>query len=716
MSTTAELHAAALRYAQRGIPVFPVVGKKPHPRYAPNGFNSATRDADQINNWFSNGASPTGIACEPGAIGALVIDVDERNNGLDSLARLEQKFGTLPPTSTALTPGPGEHRWFALPAGITVRSRNAAFGDEYPGVDVKSAAGYVVLPPSTHPNGGSYCWDAADNDRASLKEPQWLAALVDGQRNATRTAIPGVDDDERIPSGKRRDVLLRYAGRLRRNGTGAAAIEDALLALNRRQSDPPLPDDEVRALARDVGGRYKAEPLTTADVDRIVEFAHHGDLGATELFVEMHGHGLRFVRQVRQFYVPERTRWVPDGGDRVLSYAQSVSKALYGLANSEQDQERRETLAKFGLRFESRRLLENVVALAKGMPNISVDASDFDADPFMLNTAGGVLDLYNGELRPAREGELFTKLTGTRYERDATCPRWVQFLDEIFCGNAELIEFVHRLAGLSLCGSQAEQLVPVCYGLGANGKSVFLGALSYALGDYATATNADTFMRDRKTATNDLARLAGARFVTAVEVEDGKTFSEALIKSISGDDRITARFLFKEFFEFVPQFKVWFAVNHRPVVRGNDHGIWRRLRLIPFEARFAGRTRDNNLAQRLREEAPGILAWAVRGCLAWQADGLRTPDAVRIATETYRSDMDTLRPFLDDCCNVATDESVTSADLYRAYRSWAENNGERPATSQTFGRRLTDRGFRNERTKSARRWRGLTLALQEGQG
>jgi len=451
-------------------------------------------------------------------------------------------------------------------------------------------------------------------------------------------------------------------------------------------------------------------PLTVdADVDRIVEFAQHGDLGATELFVERHGHRLKYVRQARAFYVPSGRRWVADGGDRVLHFASQVSKMLYGLANSERDQERRETLAKFGLRFESRKLLENVIALAKGLPGIAVDASDFDADPFVLNTVDGVLDLRTGELRNARDDEFFAKLTGARYDPDAKCPRWLQFLDEIFCGNAELVDFVHRLAGLSICGSQAEQIVPVCYGLGANGKSVFLGALSHALGDYAIATNADTFMRDRKTATNDLARLSGARFVTAVEVEDGKTFSEALIKSISGDDRITARFLFKEFFEFVPQFKVWFAVNHRPVVRGNDHGIWRRLRLIPFEARFDGRTRDNNLAQRLREEAPGILAWAVRGCLAWQADGLPTPDAVRIATETYRSDMDSLRPFLDDCCDVATDESVTSADLYRTYKSWAESNGERPATSQALGRRLTDRGFRNERTKRARLWRGLKL-------
>ncbi len=713
-----ELHTAALNYAERGIPVFPVVGKRPHPKYAPNGFHSATSDADQIARWFANGAAPTGIACEPGAIGALVLDVDERDDGLESLARLEQKLGALPATATALTPGPGEHRWFALPDGITVRSRNAAFGDEFPGVDVKSAAGYVVLPPSLHPNGGSYCWDAADNARAALREARWLEALVDAPRKATRGPIPGVDDDERIPSGERHGALLRYAGRLRRNGTGPAAIEDALLALNRRQCEPPLPDGKVRALARDVGARYKAEhSVNPADAERIVELAQHGDLGATKLFVEINGPKLRHVRQSRAFYVPSGRRWAPDAGDRILAYAQDVSKKLYGLANIEASKERREELAKFGLRFESRKLLENVIALAKGLPGIAVDASDFDADPFVLNTVDGVLDLRTGELRDARDGELFTKLAGTHYEPDAKCQRWLQFLEEIFCGDAALIDFVCRLVGMTLTGSQTEQVLPICYGTGANGKSTFLDVMRHVLGDYALATSSDTFLRrENKSATNDLARLAGARFVASIETEDGKTLSEGLVKSVTGGDPITARFLFREFFEFVPQFTLWLATNHRPIVRGTDHAIWRRLRLIPFEACFKGNAVDKNLAQRLQNEAPGILAWAVRGCLTWQANGLQTPDAVTVATETYRSDMDSLRPFFDDRCLIGPNESVASSELYFAYRTWAESNGERPATSTTFGRRLNDRGFRSERTKKARVWRGLTLALQEGQG
>jgi putative DNA primase/helicase len=449
--------------------------------------------------------------------------------------------------------------------------------------------------------------------------------------------------------------------------------------------------------------------IVDSDVDRILEFARHGDLGATGLFIEMHGSALRYVRQAKQFYVSDRTRFIPDGGDRVLAFAQDVSRRLYGLANLEQSKERREELAKFGLRFESRKLLESVVALAKGFPAVAFDARAFDADPFLLNTDEGVVDLRTGKLRDARDGEFFTKLAGTHYDPDAKCPRWLQFLDEVFCDGIQT--FVQRLVGMSITGSQAEQVLPICYGTGANGKSTFLDVIRYVMGDYALACGSDTFLRrENKSATNDLARLAGARFVTSIETEDGRTLSEGLVKSVTGGDPITARFLFREFFEFVPQFTLWLATNHRPIVRGTDFAIWRRLVLIPFQNSFQGAARENNLAQRLRDEAPGILAWAVRGCLAWQIDGLRTPEAVRIATETYRSDMDVLRPFFDDRCVIGADESVAAADLYTTYRAWAEKNGERIATSQAFGRRLNDRGFRSERTTRARMWRGISLA------
>lgn len=446
------------------------------------------------------------------------------------------------------------------------------------------------------------------------------------------------------------------------------------------------------------------------NIDRILELAQHGDLGATTLFVEQYGNAIRYVRQAKCFYVRDHGRWIPDQGDRVLSYAQGVSKKLYGLAAAPNiDSRHSEALARFGLKFESRRLLETAVTLAKGMPTIAVDANAFDVDPFVLNTADGVLDTRTGELRTAKNDELFTKLTGTTYDPAAQCPRWTQFLDEIFVLDAGLIDFVHRLVGMSITGSQTEQVLPICYGDGSNGKSTFLDVIGFVLGDYALRTGSDTFMRDRKSATNDLARLAGARFVSAVEIEEGKAVSQALVKAVTGGEPIVARFLFREFFEFVPQFTAWLAVNHRPVVRGCDNGIWRRLRLIPFKASFEGEARDNDLGRRLRDEASGILAWAVRGALAWQRDGLRTPDAVHVATQTYRRDMDVLRPFLDDCCKEDPQYAIASGDLYCAYQAWAETNGERCASAQAFGRRLADRGFQRERNTRTRSWVGLTL-------
>jgi len=251
-----DLQQAALAYAKRGRSIFPVIGKVPHGKFAPNGFKSATNDAAKVAVWFANGSPPTGVAMEPATAGLVVIDIDGRNDGFDTIPSLERRFGSLPETSTVITPGGGEHRYFTIPEGVVVTSRSNAFGDDFPGIDVKSHLGYVVLPPSRHPSGGVYAWDASNAKPTPIPQP-WLDALLDAQRKAGRAPIAGVDNDERILSGARRDTLLRFAGRLRHNGTGAAAIEDAVTALNRRQCDQPLPEDEVRALARDIAGRYE---------------------------------------------------------------------------------------------------------------------------------------------------------------------------------------------------------------------------------------------------------------------------------------------------------------------------------------------------------------------------------------------------------------------------------------------------------------------------
>lgn len=239
-----------------------------------------------------------------------------------------------------------------------------------------------------------------------------------------------------------------------------------------------------------------------------------------------------------------------------------------------------------------------------------------------------------------------------------------------------------------------------------------LNPLAWA--DYSAITDFNTFMkRDSEGARNDLARLVGTRLVSAVEAEAGKPLAEALVKQLTGGDTITARFLFKEYFDFKPQFKIWLAANHKPNVRGSDHGIWRRIRLVPFTVTIPERERDPRLGKKLAEEIPGILAWAVRGCLDWREHGLGMPAEVLAATASYRDEMDRFGGFFDEACVLVEDATVTAKDLYEAYQKWCEANGERAKSKKALAMVLRERGYDAFRTKRARCWRGLRLRRQD---
>jgi putative DNA primase/helicase len=253
-----------------------------------------------------------------------------------------------------------------------------------------------------------------------------------------------------------------------------------------------------------------------------------------------------------------------------------------------------------------------------------------------------------------------------------------------------MVEFTQRAAGYSFTGDIREHLLFLCHGRGANGKSTLLNALRATLGDYSTNTPFSTFELNQSSATNDVAALDGLRFVTASETSETKRINEARVKAITGGDPVTARFLFGEFFTYRPTYKVWLAMNHRPGITGTDEGIWRRIRLIPFDVSFLGRE-DKTLAQELEAERQGILAWAVQGALKWQAGGLTEPAAVLAATEAYRRESDLLAQFLDDCTIQKAGARVKAGDLYKAYTAWCKDNNEKELTGTTFGRRMKER-------------------------
>lgn len=322
----------------------------------------------------------------------------------------------------------------------------------------------------------------------------------------------------------------------------------------------------------------------------------------------------------------------------------------------------------------------------------------------------GTVDLRTGELRPHRREDLITRLAPVEYDPDAEAPLWEAFLRRIMDGNEDLIRFLQRAVGYSLTGDTSEQCFFLLYGTGANGKSTFLEAIRAMLGDYAQQADFGTFLvQNRDGPRNDVARLVGARFVSAVEVESGRRLSETLVKQLTGNDRVVARFLYREHFEFVPTFKLWLAANHKPVIRGADHAIWRRIKLIPFQVTIPPEDRDRQLAARLRAELPGVLAWAVRGCLEWQQYGLGEPPEVTEATNEYRAEMDPLGPFFGERCVLHPNARAYAGELYAGYAAWCEQAGERPMSQREFGLRLQERGFERRIVRGRVVWVGLGL-------
>jgi len=269
---------------------------------------------------------------------------------------------------------------------------------------------------------------------------------------------------------------------------------------------------------------------------------------------------------------------------------------------------------------------------------------------------------------------------------------------------------MQKAVGYSLTGSTQEHCLFILYGTGANGKSTFLNTLSTMLGDYARQTPTETLLVKRGDGiSNDVARLHGARFVSAMEVENGRRLAEAQVKQLTGGDLMAARYLYQEFFEFRPQFKLFMGVNHTPVIQGTDHGIWRRIHLVPFTVTIAKEDQDKRLEEKLRAEQPGILRWAVEGCLAWQVEGLEPPLAVTTATEEYRAEMDVLARFLLECCDLSPEARVATGLLYTRYVSWCALADEAPVQKRAFAAALKERGFQPGRSKQERFWQGLAL-------
>jgi putative DNA primase/helicase len=362
---------------------------------------------------------------------------------------------------------------------------------------------------------------------------------------------------------------------------------------------------------------------------------------------------------------------------------------------------------KWALESESARRINAMLDLARSEPGIPILPEEMDSDPWLFNCPNGTLDLRTGKLREHRREDYITKLAATHYDPDAKCPLWERVLDRLMGGSKGLIRYLQRTAGYSLTGNVSEQVLFFLHGAGQNGKSFYLGVLKDIWGDYACQAVSELLMaKNTESHPTERADLFGRRFICTIETDEGKRMAESLMKQLTGGDKVKARRMREDFFEMTPTWKIFLAANHKPTIRGCDLAVWRRIKMIPFSVTITEEEKDPHLGEKLKDEWPGILAWAVRGCLDWQREGLGEPDEVKSATQAYRAEQDLVQGFIDECCFVNANAWATASDLLNAYAAWS---GDKIMTAKAFGMRLQEKGYSPDKRGGARGYKGIGL-------
>lgn len=423
-----------------------------------------------------------------------------------------------------------------------------------------------------------------------------------------------------------------------------------------------------------------------------------------------HGGDIRYTVEAG-WLVWDGRRWCMDEKDlSIQALAKETALAIFDEIKNAPDRDR---MMKHAKRSQDRRAVDNMVALARSEQGIPMSLTACDADPWLLNLLNGTLDLRTGQLNSHCREDLITKLVPIQYEAGAKCDRWHKFLWRIMGGKEELCGYLQRMVGYVLTGSTAEQVLHFLYGLGANGKSVFCEIVRALLGDYSVVCSPELIMLRRHGGIpNDVARLRGSRVALMNETAQGSKFNEAKLKDLTGSDALNARYLHKEFFDFDPTHKLIIRGNHKPAIHGTDEGIWRRLRLVPFTVSIPKEEQDSQLLHKLRDELPGILNWAVQGCLEWQQDGLKPPAVVTQAVDQYREESDTLARFIDERCIRRNLAQVKSSEFFAHYKKFCEESGERCITSKELPNEMQRRGFERKRTNTGAVFLGIEISRE----
>jgi putative DNA primase/helicase len=675
------------------------------------------------------------------------IDIDITAPGLANVARrlALETFGEAPTRTRRDSP-----KCLLMYRGEGLRKRRMEFRTEDGTVHAVEllGRGQQVAVDGIHPDGCRYEWDRQPNpgDLTTITAEQWetyartladrlqrianATILKDGCGGAAARVVARQQDTLLAPSPEEALDALRTWAERRGAAHGEHMPHDQFVELCAafRGAVGTLADelyDDFRELApggRDVDentwktyhsfgdvslGWSRLQQLTDyvpatlgvveedeeAELPEAPEGAFSHDALARR-FAILHADDMRFVASRGKWFEWSAGHWCLDEKLHAMTVAREVCRQAAQHAN-----------ANLTRQLLSSNTIAGVEHLARS--GLAITADDFDRDPWLLNTPAGTVDLKTGHMREHRRGDYITKVTAVGLSVD--CPRWLAFVDEITGHDRELAGFIQRMLGYALTGSTQEQCLFFLYGRGANGKSVLLNTVASVLNDYHTTAPIETF-----TASNterhptELAGLRGARLVTAIETEEGRRWDETKVKALTGGDKIAARFMRGDFFQYTPQFKLIIAGNHKPALRTVDEAIQRRFHLVPFTTTIPAEKRDKNLVEKLKAEWPGILRWMVEGCLAWQREGLNPPAAVRDATREYLEAEDDLAAWISDCCICDPDAWGGSTVLYRSWLTWAKTANAPFGSQRAFAQKLEAR-FKPHRTNSGRGFMGLKV-------
>ncbi|MDO6451745.1 phage/plasmid primase, P4 family [Oceanobacillus profundus] len=425
------------------------------------------------------------------------------------------------------------------------------------------------------------------------------------------------------------------------------------------------------------------------------KYYSYDDTGNAARFTDNFGEVIRYSYVRKSWYYYNDKTWQLDQEGKVKNLVDEIlvkmkQEPVY-VTDDTTDEEAQKFLQKH-IKY-SRGSNGKTNMLKESQHLLPVNPESFDKDKHLMNVQNGYIDLKTGDLHNHDKDKFFSKIASIEYTDKIDCPLWMDFLNQIFDGNKPLIDYMQRSVGYSLSGSTEEQMMFILYGNGRNGKSVFLDIITEMLGNYTTNIQPQTIMVKPQSgsANSDIARLQGARLVTTTEPNDGMRFDEGLVKQVTGGDKVTARFLYGDEFDYHPEFKLWMATNHKPIIRGTDDGIWRRLAVIPFAVQIPEHQVDKQLKNKLKREMKGILNWAVDGYQEWKRTGLNEPQIIKDQRKTYRTEMDAVELFIEECCVRKNGEREKSSDLYSIYKSWAKDNEQYLMSSTKFGREMSNK-------------------------